>query len=96
MLLCLGYGGADFYFNHFLHDFNRESSTFFYELAKRNSYGVALTGIMREAVRLGDKTMLGNNPGICTVYNQGHRFGWRRRDVHAGLHRRAAAGGEKH
>jgi len=56
------YGLASFLFNYYIHDFNTIATNMFYDLAKRNAYGIAFTGLMREAIRLKDKNVLGRSP----------------------------------
>ncbi len=63
LMSFLIYGAASIYFNYYIHDFNKDTTSYFYDLTKRNANAVAMTAIMREAVRLKDKSMLGRNPG---------------------------------
>jgi len=56
------YGGVSLYFNYYLYDFNKSTTDFFYQLSKRNVYGVVLSGMMREAVRVRNKDLLNKNP----------------------------------
>eukprot|EP01022_Parablepharisma_sp_SALTPOND_P023593 TRINITY_DN5026_c1_g1_i1.p1 TRINITY_DN5026_c1_g1~~TRINITY_DN5026_c1_g1_i1.p1 ORF type:complete len:1576 (+),score=83.95 TRINITY_DN5026_c1_g1_i1:679-4728(+) len=62
LLSFLAYGIFSLYINYYIHSMNATIADFFYQLSKRNSYGVALTGIMKEAVQSKRKFLLLNNP----------------------------------
>ncbi len=64
LVAFLAYGAASLYFNYYVHDFNNSTSQFFYDLTKRNGYGIAVTALMRESVRVRNKALLGNSPSI--------------------------------
>ncbi len=58
LLFFLLYGCGSLYFNYYVHDFNNTTTSFFYELTKRNTYATSIGLLMREAVRVRNKNLL--------------------------------------
>ena len=46
--------------NYYIHDITLNSAEFIDLIVKRNGYPIVMTGLMREAVRVGDKGILEN------------------------------------
>jgi len=82
----LVYGTISIWFNYYLHDFNKSTTEFFYQLSLRNVYGVVTTGMMREAVRIRDKSLLLKNPSIFINFLTVKSTKWR--EIYGRLFRR--------
>ncbi len=63
-VLFLGYGGAAFYFNAYVHSINEEAVTMLFSTSKRNIYPTTVGLFTKEVANTGNKRILSHNPGI--------------------------------
>jgi hypothetical protein len=69
-ILFLGYGGASFYFNYYLHNINDEAVSMFFVLNKRNIYATSASLFIKEATTNGDKKLVSHNVGTCPSFTR--------------------------